>query len=44
VIAVCEMCKREGREDPFKCPWGDHVGPALMKAHLSREHHIEVIL
>ena len=38
MIATCELCKKHRPEaEPFKVPWGDHIGPALMKAHLA-EH------
>jgi hypothetical protein len=37
MLAVCEQCKREGKE--FKVPW-DRIGAALMQQHL-KEHDNE---
>ena len=37
MIATCELCRKHRPEaEPFQVPW-DHIGLALMKAHLA-EH------
>lgn len=40
-LATCEVC-REGGES-FQVPWGDHIGPAIMRAHF-QEKHPEIVL
>jgi hypothetical protein len=35
-VASCNICAKQGKE--FKVPWGDHVGPELMRAHFEEKH------
>lgn len=40
-VARCNVCVKNGREDPFRVPW-DEAGVALMQAHLESDHPTEV--
>lgn len=35
-LAQCNVCAAQGID--FRIPWGDHIGPALMRAHFEDKH------
>ncbi|SHX56836.1 Uncharacterised protein [Mycobacteroides abscessus subsp. abscessus] len=35
-LATCNICK--DNDESFQVPWGDHIGPELMKAHFMEKH------